>query len=107
MPRTEALACGNCSLSEACIVRRKRVHNVGAAQHERGRVAEAEDARDLKSCGGKPPCGFESRLGQLGVARRGGQDASYPLFSQWQFLGPNVLGGVRLRGMFLLPNGLG
>ena len=30
-----------------------------------GRVAELADAQDLKSCGGYPPCGFESRLGYL------------------------------------------
>ena len=28
-----------------------------------GRVAELADALDLKSSGGQPPCGFESRLG--------------------------------------------
>ena len=40
-----------------------------AAQTERevapraGRVAELADARDLKSRGGQPPCGFDPRLG--------------------------------------------
>ncbi len=40
--------------------------SVGSQQ--RGRVAKLADARDLKSRGGFPPCGFDPRLGHCGRA---------------------------------------
>ena len=41
-----------------------------------GRVAELADAQDLKSCGGYPPCGFESRLGYFADSINGHHIAS-------------------------------
>jgi hypothetical protein len=49
------------------------------AQWNRAGVAELADARDLKSRGGYPPCGFDPRSRQKSLTNRDVRDVNWHL----------------------------
>ena len=74
----------------------------GASCSDRARMAKLADAQDLKSCGGFPPCGFDSHSGH--PCRCDGDRAGSTGSSKSLSLSPSVGELLTVSG---LPNGQG